>query len=419
MRFSLIAVLILAASAASVSAQPFSADVTRRLERFADVAARLDREFCEPGDRRLLEGAVDGINAMPDRGDAPPVHMRRPTFAAFAETYESLLEASDNDDAIEGAALAGMIAAVDPGGAFYTDRNAFDRTGNIYLTFAGGTGPLVVTEVLPDGPAAQAGVQAGDLLVAIDGKPLQNLRREDASRQLAGEVNSALLLTIERDGATATLSIQRARIGQDVPTVQWRRVDGAAVITITQFKEDTGQLLRDALADMQRGGAPSGYILDLRDNQGGLLDQVIDAADQFILNGPIVTTRPIAQCHATDIQRYHGGRGPGDTGDARIVVLVNGGTASGAEAVAAALRDRLNATLIGQHTLGNASVHTLIPLNGGRDGFLRITVANMHSPSEATWQGVGLVPDIVTEPRTTGADPALVRALTELGSATQ
>lgn len=418
MRVGLIALVLCVTSTAPVSAQQSDADVYARLERFAEIATRLDREFCEPGEGRMVQAAIDGINAMPERREAPPLQIRRRNLEAFGEIYVGVLEASDYDDAIERAALAGMISDVDPGGAFYADRNFFDRSGDIYLTFAGGAGPLVVTEVLPEGPAARAGVQPGDLLVAIDGDPLQNLRREDVARRLGGEADSALALTIERGGAQTTLSLQRARMGRDAPTVQWRLVDGAAVITITQFQEDTGRLLGQALADIQRQTNLSGYILDLRNNQGGLLDQVIDAADQFILTGPIVTTRPIAQCHAANIQRYHGHRET-STGEARIVVLVNGGTASGAEAVAAALRDRLNATLIGQHTLGNASVHTVIPIFAGRSGLLRITVGNMHSPSEATWQNVGLAPDIVTEPRTPDADPALARALAVLGSATQ
>lgn len=411
MRFSLIAILFCFANTPA-SAQTNSA--YRSLERIADVAARLEREFCEPGLDRIFQGALDGVNAMPARRGLPPLQMRRPGIEDFANTYSDLLESTDDDATIERAAINGMIAAIDPGGAFHPDRGAFDRYGNVFITLAGGPGIPFITEMHSDGPAGRAGIQPGDVLTAIDDIPVQGLRREDVARGLGGEAGSTVALTVERSGAPFTASMQRASIGDDEPTVQWRIVEGAGVITLTTFKEETSRLMREAIAGIRREtGQPTAYIIDLRDSPGGLLDQIIDVADQFITGGPIVTTRPVAACEIHSLQRYHGRR-DNDTEGVRLIVLVNGGTSSGAEAVAAALRERRNATLIGQNTLGHASVHTVIPLNAGRDGLLRITTGTMHSPSDATWQRVGLAPDIITAARTPGVDPAMDRALSEL-----
>jgi carboxyl-terminal processing protease len=198
--------------------------------------------------------------------------------------------------------------------------------------------------------------------------------------------------------------------------VSWRIADGVAVITIEAFSEHSARDVRNAIRAIRREARhPVGYVLDLRDNPGGPLDQVIEAIDTFVDGGSVLTVSPVSHCSQDEPQRYNARRGD-ETDGARILVLVNSNTASGAEIAAASLREIRHAILVGQPTLGNAKVHTVIPMNGGRDGFLRLRTGTLSTPSGQSYDGTGIMPDVPIETRDAQTDPAMERALAMLGT---
>lgn len=203
---------------------------------------------------------------------------------------------------------------------------------------------------------------------------------------------------------------QQPRDDAPRPTVSWRVANGVAIIVIPNFSETSGDAVYNALRESQ-SASPTGYIVDLRDNQGGLLDHVVAIADHFIDGGPVLVTRPFGQCAGEEAETYNARAGD-ITDGAPVIVLVNAATASGAELLAATLRERRNATLVGQTTHGDAKLHTIIPVNGGRDGFLKLRTATLTTPAGATWDQTGLTPDVTTEP----GDATLAHAIAALAA---
>src|SRR5262249_44141630 len=269
-----------------------------------------------------------------------------------------------------------------------------------------------VAAVTPQGPAARAGLQAGDMIVAIDGVPTSGLSQSDVIQQLRGPVGSSLAIRVARAGGiTREFDVQRALVV--LPTVAMSRVGDIAVFQILSFNQSTTEKLSDALAEARRqmGGRLAGIVLDLRSNPGGLLDQPVSLADLFIREGPAVST--VGRHPAS--HQYFAASGRSVAPQVPIVVLVNGGSASSSEIVAAALQDSGRAVVVGSSSYGKGSVQTVLRLPN--DGELTLTWARLVTPSGYYLQTHGVVPTLCTSDL--GDDAAsLQRGLQRAGAIT-
>jgi carboxyl-terminal processing protease len=252
-----------------------------------------------------------------------------------------------------------------------------------------------VVSPIDDTPAFKAGVKPGDFITHLDGEAILGLSLNEAVDKMRGPVNSDLTLTIRREGSEPfDLSITRAVI--KIQSVRNRIEDNVGYIRITTFNQQTMPGLEKAFQEIkaEAGGELRGYILDLRNNPGGLLDQAIEVSDAFIGQGEIVSTRGRV---AEDSQRFNAS--PGDLADGLpVVLLINGGSASASEIVAGALQDHRRAIIMGTRSFGKGSVQTVIPL--GLNGAMRLTTARYFTPSGRSIQGLGIDPDIKVEAAT-------------------
>src|SRR5262249_5033500 len=233
----------------------------------------------------------------------------------------------------------------------------------------------------------KAGVLAGDIITHLDDEPVQGLTLNQAVEKMRGPVNTKIRLKIMRKGQDKPLEVTIVRDIIRVRSVR-SRVEGDDVgfMRITQFNEQTTDGLKKALSDMQSqiGDKLKGYIIDLRNNPGGLLDQAISVSDAFLEKGEIVSTRGR---NAEETQRFNARAG--DLSKSRpIIVLINGGSASASEIVAGALQDHKRATVVGTRSFGKGSVQTIIPLGSG-NGALRLTTARYFTPSGRSIQAKG------------------------------
>jgi carboxyl-terminal processing protease len=247
----------------------------------------------------------------------------------------------------------------------------------------------------PGAPAEQAGVRAGDAIVAIDGVDASGMSAADAVRRLRGPAGTTVQLTVRQaaGGDPRVLSITRAEIR--LPSVEGRLLDGSrglGYVRISRFAEPTAQQLREQLATLLEGGA-RGIVLDVRGNPGGYLTSAVDVTSAFLRDGVVL----YQQASPTTAERKaFRANGSAQAADVPLVVLVDGGSASAAEIVAAALRDNQRAVLVGQKTFGKGSVqeqHTL-----SDDSQLRVTVAQWLTPNGTAIQGQGLLPDVEVVP---------------------
>jgi carboxyl-terminal processing protease len=251
----------------------------------------------------------------------------------------------------------------------------------------------VITPI-DDTPAAKAGVRAGDYISQIDGEEVRGMTLNDAVEKMRGPVDTPIKLTILREGTDKPLEITVVRDIIKVKAVKYKVNDDIGYMKITSFTEKTFDDLQSAI-DAIKKQVPDdklkGYVLDLRLNPGGLLDQAVSVSDAFLDHGEIVSTRGR---DPKDISRFDSR--PGDMVDGKpLVVLVNGGSASASEIVAGALQDQRRATVVGTQSFGKGSVQTIIPL--GESGALRLTTALYYTPSGKSIQGKGITPDIKVE----------------------
>lgn len=337
--------------------------------------------------------------------------------AAGAETYRQLsifgdifervrsqyVTEPDEEELIE-SAIGGMLTSLDPHSSYLNAKAFSDMRVQTRGEF-GGLGIEVTMEnelikvVTPidETPAARAGVLAGDLVSKIDGENVRGLSLQEAVDKMRGPVNTPIVLTILREGADKPLEITIIRDKIKVRAVRHRiEDDEIGYIRITSFNEQTFTNLESAIKKIQEEipeDRLKGYVLDLRLNPGGLLDQAIAVSDVFLDRGLIVKTRG-----RDPNQESRSDARPGDlTGGKPVVVLINGGSASASEIVAGALQDHKRATVVGTRSFGKGSVQTIIPL--GANGALRLTTALYYTPSDTSIQGKGIEPDIkVTQP---------------------
>ncbi|WP_026870722.1 S41 family peptidase [Inquilinus limosus] len=317
----------------------------------------------------------------------------------FGEVFERVraeyVEQVSDKQLIE-AAINGMLTSLDPHSNFLNTDEFQDMQSQTRGSFGGlgievtmENGVVKVVSPIDDTPAARAGVQAGDLIIAIDGKPIVNMSLNEAVDKMRGPVGSNITITIRR-GEAEPFDVNLARATIPVESVRWRTEGDIGYIRITSFTERTEDGLKRGIADIKKklGDKLQGYVLDLRNDPGGLLDQAIAVSDAFLDKGEIVSTR---SRKADQAQRYNAT--PGDLAEGLpLVVLINGGSASASEIVAGALQDHHRAVLMGTQSFGKGSVQTIIPLPG--HGAMRLTTARYYTPSGKSIQQLGITPDI-------------------------
>ena len=287
------------------------------------------------------------------------------------------VEKPDSTKLIEGA-INGMLSGLDPHSSYITPQQFRDMEveetgefGGIGLEVTMEDGVVKVVAPVEGTPAAGAGIQSGDLITAINGKDIQGLTLEEAVEKMRGRVHSPVTLTVTRKGVEEPVNVKIVRGIIHIIPVKYDAENGVGYIRITTFNEHTARDLRGAIDNLNKNMGPKlkGYVIDLRNDPGGLLDQAILVSDTFLNHGEIVL---IKGRHPDQAQEYNAQ--PGDlTKGAKLVFLINGGSASASEIVAGALKDNHRATIIGTRSFGKGSVQTIIPLRNG--GALRLTTA--------------------------------------------
>ncbi|HEY3145221.1 MAG TPA: S41 family peptidase [Dongiaceae bacterium] len=318
----------------------------------------------------------------------------------FGEVFERIrdnyVEPADDEKLIE-AAVNGMLTSLDPHSSYLNQKDFQDMQvqtkgefGGLGIEVTMQDGLIKVVSPMDGTPAAEAGLQPGDLISALDGQPIMGLSLNDAVEKMRGEVGSAIKLTIIRgDQDPFDVTLKRAVIA--VKSVRWELEDGKiGYVRISSFSEKTDSGLKDALAKLKDAtkGDLEGLVLDLRNNPGGLLDQAIAVCDDFMDKGEIVSTRGRK---TEEAQRWNAEAG--DLMDGKpIVILINGGSASASEIVSGALQDQRRAILLGTKSFGKGSVQSIIPIPN--HGAIRLTTARYYTPSGRSIQAKGIEPDI-------------------------
>ncbi|NTU60263.1 MAG: S41 family peptidase, partial [Deltaproteobacteria bacterium] len=260
-------------------------------------------------------------------------------------------------------------------------------------------GNLTVVSPFEDSPAALAGIQAGDLIVMIEGEPTRDMNLGDAVKKMRGPRGTKVTIHIMRKDFENPKPFTLVRDVIRIKSVKSRRLENVGLVRIAQFQQNTHVEVRDALKRLAaEGPALEGLVLDLRNNPGGLLDQAVKVADIFLKKGVVVSTRG----RDRDQEVVFRARDDGDEPDLPLVVVVNEGTASASEIVAGALQDHRRALILGERTFGKGSVQTILPMEEGAG--LRITTALYYTPSDRSIQAKGIEPDVVVPQG--GAPPA-------------
>jgi len=362
--YALWALLVLAVLAAgstmvslarSQSASAANSEIYRQLDLFGEVLERVRSDYVEkPDDAKLIEAAING-----------------------------------------------MLTALDPHSAYLNPKHFRDMQvqtrgefGGLGIEVTMENGVVKVVSPIEDTPAARAGLMSGDLITHLDKEQILGLTLQDAVEKMRGPVNSPITLTVVRKGVDDPFDVKVVRDVIHINPVKYD-VEGGDIgyIRITTFNEQTTANLQKAIEDLNKQLGPNlkGYVIDLRNNPGGLLDQAISVSDAFLDQGAIVLTRGR---NLEETQRSNARAG--DFADGKqLVVLINGGSASASEIVAGALQDHHRATIVGTRSFGKGSVQTIIPL--GSNGALRLTTARYYTPSGRSIQAKGIEPEAVVE----------------------
>jgi carboxyl-terminal processing protease len=338
------------------SATSTSSEIYRQLDLFGDVLERVRSDYVEkPDDSMLIESAING-----------------------------------------------MLAALDPHSAYLNPKSYRDMQvqtrgefGGLGIEVTMENGVVKVVSPIDDTPAAKAGLQANDLVTHLDGEQIIGLTLEQAVEKMRGPVNTPITLTIVRKGKDEPFDVKIVRDVIRINAVKSRLENNDVVyVKISTFNEQTNANLVKQLESLKKaaGKTLKGYIIDLRNNPGGLLDQAIAVADDFLDKGAIVLTKGR---NLEETQRANARPGTKIADGKPIVVLINGGSASASEIVAGALQDHKRATVVGTRSFGKGSVQTIIPL--GANGALRLTTARYFTPSGRSIQAKGIDPDVVIE----------------------
>ena len=362
--YALMALVVLAVLAAgstmvglarSQSASAANSEIYKQLDLFGEVLERVRGDYVErPEDAKLIESAING-----------------------------------------------MLTALDPHSAYLNPKHFRDMQvqtrgefGGLGIEVTMENGVVKVVAPIDDTPAARAGLLSGDLITHLDKEQILGLTLQEAVEKMRGPVNAPITLTIVRKGVDDPFEVKVVRDIIHINPVRYNAEgDDVGYVRITTFNEQTTEKLEQAVKDLKKelGGELKGYIIDLRNNPGGLLDQAISVSDAFLDKGAIVLTRGR---NLEETQRSNARQGDITDGE-KIVVLINGGSASASEIVAGALQDHNRATVIGTRSFGKGSVQTIIPL--GSNGALRLTTARYYTPSGRSIQAKGIDPLVVVE----------------------
>jgi carboxyl-terminal processing protease len=319
----------------------------------------------------------------------------------FGEVLERVrsdyVEKPDDSKLIE-AAINGMLMSLDPHSYYLNPRELREMQvqtsgefGGLGLEVTMQDGVIKVVSPIDGTPAARAGLRSGDLITSLDKKQVLGLTLQEAVDKMRGPPRAPITLTIVRKGVDHPIDVKLVRSVIHVIPVKYQAEDDVGYIYITSFNEQTTADLQKAIKGLKRQIGPKlkGFIIDLRNDPGGLLDQAIGVADAFLDQGTIVITKGREEMQRSEAS-------PGDITDGKkLVVLINGGSASAAEIVAGALQDHHRASLVGTRSFGKGSVQTIIPL--GSNGALMLTTARYYTPSGRSIQAKGIEPDAVVE----------------------
>ncbi|CCG08692.1 S41 family peptidase [Pararhodospirillum photometricum] len=320
----------------------------------------------------------------------------------FADVFERVkrdyVEEVADEPLIE-AALNGMLTSLDPHSGYLNAQSFEDMQvqtkgefGGLGIEVTMEEGLVKVVSPIDETPAARAGLQPGDLITHLDGTSVMGMALPEAVEKMRGRVGTDIRLSIRR-GNQKPFDVTLTRAVVTIKSVRSRLEGDIGYIRITTFSEKTDDGLIDAMKSLKKEakGSLKGYVLDLRNNPGGLLEQAIAVADTFLDAGEIVSTR---SRDPKDTQRFNARSG--DLADGLpMIVLINGGSASASEIVAGALQDHHRARVLGTQSFGKGSVQTIMPLPG--HGAMRLTTARYYTPSGRSIQAVGIQPDLQVE----------------------
>src|SRR5665213_3695855 len=342
-------------------------------------------------------GAALGVMRAKGADDASAYRQLDLFSDAFEKVRANYVRPVEDKELI-GDAIQGMVSSLDPHSS-YMDTKSY---GDMQITTRGQFGGVGVEIQMEDGlikvvspidgtPAAKAGIKPGDRIGAVDGQSIVGLSQDDAINKMRGPAGSKIVLTIIREGEKKPFDVTLQRAIVQVDADSFHREGDIGYIRMPGFNQQTAPGLERAVRELKRQIGPGikGYILDLRNNPGGLLDQAIQVSDDFLSGGEIVSTRGR---RPDDTQRYDAKSGDIMEGK-KVVVLINAGTASASEIVSGALQDHKRATIVGMTSFGKGSVQTIIPLGEG-GGALRLTTARYYTPSGHSIQAQGIIPDI-------------------------
>ncbi len=323
----------------------------------------------------------------------------------FGDIFERIrsqyVEEVDEEDLIE-AAINGMLTSLDPHSSYLSPDDAADMRvqtrgefGGLGIEVTQEEGFVKVVSPMDDTPASDAGIISGDFITHVDGESVLGLTLDQAVDLMRGPIGSEIIITIVREGEAEPFDVSLIRDTIKLTAVRSRIEGETVVLRLTTFSDQTFPTMRDQLAEKveELGGMENvnGFVLDLRNNPGGLLTQAVRVSDAFLDAGEIVSTR--------GREPQDGDRFNAETGDLAegkpLVVLINGGSASASEIVAGALQDHRRAIVIGTKSFGKGSVQTVMPLRS--DGAMRLTTARYYTPSGRSIQALGVSPDIVVQ----------------------
>ena len=320
----------------------------------------------------------------------------------FSDIFDRIraqyVEEVDEKDLIE-AAINGMLTSLDPHSSYLSEEDFADMReqtrgefGGLGIEVTQEEGFVKVVSPIDDTPAYDAGMQAGDFITHVDGESVLGLTLDEAVEMMRGPVGSEIIITVVREGVDDPFDVSIIRDTIKLIAVRSQTEGRAVVLRISTFNNQTFPGLEEELAEQVEalGGMENvnGFVIDLRNNPGGLLDQAISVSDAFLEEGEIVSQRGR---ESGDTRRYTAT--PGDMAEGKpIVVLINNGSASASEIVAGALQDHQRAIVVGEESFGKGSVQTVMPLRG--QSAMRLTTARYYTPSGRSIQGIGVSPDI-------------------------
>ncbi len=353
-------------------------------------------------------GAIATTSLTAQQRKDDPIRDMDEFIAVYKKVKANYVDKVDDEKLMKGA-IQGMLNTLDPHSAFLDESNFRDlqtqiegEYGGLGLSVTMEDGAVKVMAATADTPADKAGLKTGDYITHLDGELIVGGTIDEAVNRMRGAPGTAIKLTIFRPGREQPFDVSITRAIIDLNPVKWEVKDRIGVITISGFSEQTGEDVVAAVKGIERqlGGKPQGYVIDLRSNPGGILDEAVKVSDAFLDKGEIVSER--GRDKVVVSRWFAESEVKGDvTGGKPVIVLIDAGSASASEIVAGALQDQRRALVMGERSFGKGSVQNVLPLS--RETGLRITVARYHLPSGRSVQEGGVKPD-VTVPQISDPD---------------